>query len=221
MRDPRPNLGLRVRTIGQSTGHQSRPIQLRLRLRPPCRFILVIVALRGINPEAAILLSKFDFKSAYRLMHLHASSGLQSIVTITGLEPDPIALASLRVTFGGSPSSYLFAKLSESVSDPASVLVRYSLWDPLELPPHSDLIKDPPTQRPDQISPSHSDLIKAPLYQDDAIPLAPVRSMIVDPKVDKFGTAKVFIDDVFSACSLPYLMRASINAHMQFSWPCQ
>ena len=145
------------------------------------RFIHVIVALREINPKASILLSKFDFKSAYRRMHLHASSALQSIVTTTSLEPDPIALASLRVTFGGSPSSYLFAELSDLVADLASALVRCTSWDSLTL------------------RPPHSELIKAPLYQDDDIPLAPARAMLVDPKVDKFGTTEVFIDDVFSA----------------------
>ena len=108
------------------------------------RFIHAIVALRRKYPCAPILLSKFDFKSAYRRMHLHAKSAIQCIVTTTGLEAKAIALASLRVTFGGSPSSYLFSELSDCVTDLANALVRCPLWNPLELrSQHSDLIETP------------------------------------------------------------------------------
>ena len=87
------------------------------------RLIHAIIALQWKCPWLLILLSKLDFKSAFRRLNVNAQAALQSIVTTTGLSEDPIALASLRVTFGGRPSPSLFSDVSESVTDLANALV--------------------------------------------------------------------------------------------------
>ena len=95
-----------------------------------------IVATRAIYTTTPILISKLDYKSAYRRMHLHAMSILQSVITTIGLSGDPIALASLQVTFGGRPSPFLFAELSKSTADLANALARCKLWDPKSVRNH-------------------------------------------------------------------------------------
>ena len=70
------------------------------------RFIHSIVALRTEFPDTPLLMSKLDFKSAYRHVHFCALSALQSVVTTKGLEEHPIALMSLRETFGGAPCPF-------------------------------------------------------------------------------------------------------------------
>jgi hypothetical protein len=77
------------------------------------RFLHKIAALRAIYPAARILLSKFDFKSAYRRVHFKAESALQSCITTKGLGGLDLALVSLRTTFGGSPCPSIFSKISE------------------------------------------------------------------------------------------------------------
>ena len=77
------------------------------------RLAHAIVALRWFFLLIEILIGKLDFKSAYRRMHLHALSALQSVITTQGLTDDPVALASLRVTFDGKLSPFLFSDLSK------------------------------------------------------------------------------------------------------------
>ena len=145
------------------------------------RFIHLIVALRARYPDIAILLSKFDFKSAYRRVHSTPDTVLQSVVTTKGLGGDDIALASLRLPFGGSPCPSLFSDISEPTTDLANAIARCPAWDPLSLP-----------------SP-YSELIGSPQLLDSTIDFAPAKPMIVDPDPDEFGGADVYLDDVFSA----------------------
>ena len=161
------------------------------------RLAHAIVALRGLFPLIAILIGKLDYKSAYRRMHLHALSALQSVITTQGLTDDPVALASLRVTFGGRPSPFLFSDLSEQVADLANVLTRCKLWDPAEL------------------LPKLSSLIGQPKLADKSIPFAPARQMIVNPGTDSHGLTDVFLDDlvsVFPALSKKHIDRCSMAA---------
>jgi hypothetical protein len=58
-------------------------------------FLHTIIQLGKLYPTTPILLSKFDFKSAYCHVHWLASSTFQSIMMTTGLQDKPIALASL------------------------------------------------------------------------------------------------------------------------------
>ena len=53
------------------------------------RMLHTIIALRRRYPNAVIFKTKFDFKSAYRRLHLRARTALQCTVTTTGLESDP------------------------------------------------------------------------------------------------------------------------------------
>ena len=61
------------------------------------RFIHKIAALRAIYPAVRILLSKFDFKSAYLRVHFRAEeSALRSCITTKDLGGIDLALVSLR-----------------------------------------------------------------------------------------------------------------------------
>ena len=155
------------------------------------RFIHSIVALRTMYGDTPLLMTKFDFKSAYRRVHFRASSALQSVVTTTGMERDPIALMSLRETFGGAPCPFLFAEFSEPVADLANALARCKLWNPA-------VTKSP-----------HSILMGPPKLSVATIPFAPARPMLVDPETDKFGTTEVFIDDLMAL--FPWLSRAHLE----------
>ena len=130
-------------------------------------------------------------------MHLHALLALQSVITTQGLTDDPVTVASLRVTFSGRPSPFLFSDLSEQVADLANVLTRCKLWDPAEL------------------RPKHSSLIGPPKLVDKSTPFAPARKMIVDPGTDTPGLVDVFLDDlisVFPALSDKHIDRCSLVA---------
>jgi hypothetical protein len=62
-----------------------------------------------------------------------ASSVLQSVVTTIGLEDNPIVLASLRLTFGGSPCPSIFSKFSETTTNLANEIMRCPDWQPATL----------------------------------------------------------------------------------------
>ena len=95
------------------------------------RLIHAVITLRWQHPWLAILLCKIDFKSAFRRLHLNGRAALQStLATSTGLSDDPVALASLRVTFGGHLSPLLFSEVSESITDLANALARCESWNP-------------------------------------------------------------------------------------------
>jgi hypothetical protein len=146
------------------------------------RFIHKIVDIRRLFPSTPILLNKFDFKSAYRRVHNAAVAAFQSCVTTKGLSDDyPVALVSLRLTFGGKPCPSKFCEISEPVTDLANEIARTPEWDPCTM--HS----------------THHELIGPPEFQPDEVPFSAARNMIVDPEADEFASAEVFVDDIFSA----------------------
>ena len=145
------------------------------------RFIHKIAALRAIYPAARILLSKFDFKSAYRRVHFRAESALQSCITTKGLGGLDLALVSLRTTFGGSPCPSIFSEISETVTDLTNAIIRCSDYDPASFPSH------------------YSHLLGPAKVEPDDVPLAAALPLMVDPEADEFGTADVFLDDISSA----------------------
>ena len=60
------------------------------------RFIHYIVDLRKIDPDTRILITKLDFKAAYRRLHTSGhTTASQAIVII-----NDIAILALRMTFG-------------------------------------------------------------------------------------------------------------------------
>ena len=162
------------------------------------RVIHAVIALRWQYPRLAILIGKIDFKSAFRRLHLNGRAALQSTLTTTGLsEDDPVALASLRVTFGGRPSPSLFSEVSESITDLANALARCESWNPGNLPPN------------------HSNLIGEMKLEAKTIPLAKARQLSVDPGIDAHGLIDVFIDDiitVFPAMSSDHAKKCSLAA---------
>ena len=89
----------------------------------PCMFghtflkiIHKIVHLRQLFPNKIIWIRKEDVKSAYRRIHMQASTALHSGVQldIDGIE---YLLISLRLPFGGSPFPSEFCLLSDILTD--------------------------------------------------------------------------------------------------------
>jgi hypothetical protein len=70
-------------------------------------------------------MTKVDWKSAYRRVHLRPSTAVKSCTFIDGL-----LLMALRMTFGGAPNPAQWSDISEVVTDLANDLVRRNDWDP-------------------------------------------------------------------------------------------
>ena len=89
------------------------------------RLIYHISYLRQLYPDERILMTKVDWKSAYRRIHLRPNTAVRSCTSIDGL-----LLMALRMTFGGSPNPAQWSDVSEVVTDLANDLVRRNDWDP-------------------------------------------------------------------------------------------
>ena len=156
------------------------------------RFLHAIIQLRALFPNVEILLTKIDFKSAYRRIHFHAESALQSVVTTTDLgATEPVAIASLRATFGGAPCPTIFGEIGEPITDLGSAICRCKKWNPSIL------------------RPATSSLLNKPILMEKTVPFAPARDMLVDPGMDKHGTNDVFLDDILTA--FPNLSTAHVE----------
>ncbi len=112
-------------------------------------FLHRLVATCLLYPLNPILLSKCDIKLAYCRIHACANLALNLFVTTTGLHPDgsdtaPMALAALRLTFGGAPNPSLFSDLSKTLTDLANVFAACPDWSPKtnsdHLPRHHELV---------------------------------------------------------------------------------
>ena len=132
------------------------------------------VAARRKYPGHRILVSKVDYKSAYRRCHLNGETAIQTCTQLPDLE---LAIIALRLTFGGAPGSYEWGVISESICDLAITILQNNDWDPSKL--HS------PSQH----------LIPERVVLDDSIPFGEGKELIVDVPVDPRGTADVYIDD--------------------------
>jgi hypothetical protein len=157
------------------------------------RFIQKIAALRAIYPAARILLSNFDFKLAYQRVHFRAKFAFQSCITTEGLGGLDLALVSLGATFAGSPCPSIFSEISETVTDLTNAIIRCSDYNPAPFPSH------------------YSHLLGPAKVEPVNVPLAAARSLMVDPENDEFGTADVFLYEIFSA--IPQLDGASPGDH--------
>jgi len=170
-----------------SSGHSINSRAIEAQLSPSqcgyafMRFIHLIVALRLKFPTARMLLNKFDFKSACRRVQNDPEAIAHGMVTLGDLCGENIALASLRLTFGGKPCPSTFSELSEATCDLANAIARIAPWD---------IRNDIPT---------HASILQDPIFLENDIPLAPALPLLVDPCVDKHGGSEVFIDDTFSA----------------------
>jgi hypothetical protein len=101
------------------------------------RFIYHISYLRQLWPDDPILLTKVDWKSAYRRIHLKANTAVKSCTCI-----DDLLLMALRMTFGGAPNPSQWSDVSEVLTDLANDLVRRTDWDPKVFrSPHQHLLE--------------------------------------------------------------------------------
>ena len=125
---------------------------------------------------------KLDFKSAYRRQHLHGDTAKRCIVTTKDLEDNPIALMSLRQTFGGAAGPPGFSDISTVITDLANALARLPT-DVLDALPES----------------IYKDKIGAPTFADLKAELAAALPMRVTPDADGFQTANNYIDDIISS----------------------
>ena len=89
------------------------------------RLLYHILYLQQLWPNDPILLTKVDCKSAYRRIHLKASTAVQWCTSI-----DDLLLVALRMTFGGAPNPFQWSNVSEVITDLENHLVRRSDWDP-------------------------------------------------------------------------------------------
>ena len=84
-----------------------------------------ICLLRRRFPGERLLLTKVDCKSAYRRIHLQATTAMKACIVFAGL-----LLVALRLTFGGAPNPSQWSDVSEVAVDLANDLVRRDVWDP-------------------------------------------------------------------------------------------
>ena len=92
------------------------------------RLIHQIVSLRKRYPNKKIWIRKEDLKSAYRRLHLRASSALKSAVRVKMNKVWYIIL-SLRITFGGTSGPADFCLFSDILCDTINDLLACKSWD--------------------------------------------------------------------------------------------
>jgi len=139
-----------------------------------------IVFLRHNHPNEKILLTKVDWKSAYRRLHLHVDTAAQSMVSIDGM-----LLMALRMTFGGAPNPSQWSDITEPACDLANDLCRRPDWSPAEFQ-----------------SPHHKLLQKAvdnDRALDQSTPFQPAKNVIHPHLFDIFPSFDNYIDDQFGA----------------------
>ena len=143
------------------------------------RFIHYIVDLQRRYPTTKILLTKLDFKAAYRRLHLAPATAIQSVVTL-----DALAFLALRLTFGGAPCPSKWSDISELTCDTCNQLSRCSTWNPWE----NTLLQSPHQAR----------YVGTPKYLPTGIPYAAAHDTIVSIDSDDFPYTECYIDDLFT-----------------------
>ena len=143
------------------------------------RIIHYIVALHRTYPGTRIWIRKDDFKSAFRRIHLNASTAYQSAVGVTIRNIDLI-LISLRQSFGGAACPSEFALLADLVTDTINDLLEDESWD-------SQKDYSPATQK---IPPANL----LPMI----IPFHDARDLSVELHVGSRGKSDVYVDDIIT-----------------------
>jgi hypothetical protein len=138
------------------------------------RMINWIAAARLKYPRRRIVMSKIDFKSVYRQMHINMEIARQ---TCTHLPEEDICLTALRLTFGGAPCPAEWGEMSETICDLANAILSDPDWNPRLL-----------------CSPNQGLVPKEPSLPDD-VPFAEARPLFVDIPINPRGKNEVFIDD--------------------------
>jgi hypothetical protein len=141
------------------------------------RLIHQIVAYREKYPSLPIVLQKVDFKSAYRRMHVNATTATQCLAQ-TCIDGNVYVLLPLRLSFGGSACPAEWCIASEITTDLANRILNHNHWTPQTLrATQSDLI--PPTE-----------------LLDPSIPFGQAKKMIVNPKTEEVGKSDVYVDNI-------------------------
>jgi hypothetical protein len=105
------------------------------------RFFHLLVHLRLKHPTRRIMMTKVDWKAAYRRCHLCLETAAQCCTTV-----DNLLLLATRLTFGGAPAPPDFSCLSDATSDIANDLLNDPSWDPSTLhSPHQHKLPPVPT----------------------------------------------------------------------------
>jgi hypothetical protein len=118
-----------------------------LELHEPCMFgqamsrmLHWIVYLRGRFPTKRILITKTDWKAAYRRGHLSIQTALQCAT-----QADDALLIPLRMTFGGAPCPADWSCIGDAGCDLANDIANSPNWHPKDLhSPHQYRLPDVP-----------------------------------------------------------------------------
>ena len=147
------------------------------------RLIYHISYLRQLYPNERILMTKVDWKSAYRRIHLKPSTAVRSCTSIDGL-----LLMALRMTFGGSPNPAQWSDVSEVVTDLANDLVRRNDWDPqrFKSPHQARLLSD------DAVDNDRGEIRPGEAF-------AETEYFAVDEPEDDLARFDCYLDDIFGA----------------------
>lgn len=138
------------------------------------RMINWIAAARWKYPGRRIVMSKIDFKSAYRRMHINMEIARQTCIH---LPEEELILMALRLTFGGAPCPSEWGEMSETICDLTNAILSDSSWDPkLMRSPNQDLVP------------------KEPMLPD-TVGFGEARQLFVDIPINPRGKNEVFIDD--------------------------
>ena len=139
------------------------------------RILHCIHALRTIDLNRPILISKLDFKSAYRRGTMKGELAAKSIMILCGF-----ALLLRCLPFGGSHCPNLWCVVSEFVTDLANDLLSCEDWNENEI-----------------FSP-HIDKLAPPDILDSAIPFTQAKPADASVQVSDHGCADIFIDDIIT-----------------------
>ena len=155
-------------------------------LLEPCMFghtllrvVHRIVHFRIRNPNKIVWIRKEDFKSAYRRVHLRASSATTSAVSIE-FDNKLYVLIPLRLPFGGAPCPSDFCVISDVITDTINDLMENQAWIPADV--HSNYV-------------SH---IPAAIAIKDDIPFVQGRPLSVTLPANDNGAADCFVDDIIT-----------------------
>jgi hypothetical protein len=143
-------------------------------------------------------MQKADFKSAYRQIHLNASTATQCMSQIKHPDHPHIVLLPLRLTFGGSACPAEWCVASELITDFTNRILNQPHWDP------------------NVVAPSLADQIPPTVLINDDIPFAQGRTLLMtDPEVAKeVGRSDVYVDDI---CTIGLLNSTLAEEKLKFA----
>ena len=128
------------------------------------------------DPACPILISKVDFKSAYRRGTISSALAARSITILCGY-----ALFLRCLPFGGSHCPNLWCVVSEFVTNLTNDLLTYADWD-------ENILFSP-----------HVRKLSPPTLLSDSIPFHNAKPADAKVHVSREGRADVFIDDIVTA----------------------